>query len=100
MKSPRILLTALSALALSLTAIQAQASEIDDAIEQLGRAKHSEHPVEHLERAKHNLEDAPHHHHGDRAEALRHTVEAIEAARSGEHRRMEEQIDKALHDLR
>ncbi len=71
-----------------------------EAIEQLDKAKHSEHPIEHLEHAKHEIEEAVRLHRWDRAKAIEQVNEAIEAERKGERHRMEEHIERAIHEIK
>lgn len=73
---------------------------MEEALEQLEKARKSEHPIDHLENAKRHLEDAVHNKHGERAEALHQVFEAIEAARKDEHHRMEEHIGFAIMEIR
>ena len=88
------------ALTLGTTRLQAAQPEMNDAIEQLEKAKHAEHPMEHLEKAKLHLEEAEHNKRGERVEAIHQVNEAIEAHRKGEHKLMEEHIDFAIKEIR
>ena len=92
--------TAILGLSAGSTRLLAAQPEMNEAIEQLEKAKHSEHPIEHLERAKHHLEEARHNKHGERVEAIHQINEAIADAKKHEHRRMEEHIDRAIHEVR
>ena len=103
MKTPRLatLVATISLLALPCgICLKAAQPEMNEAIEQLEHAKKSEHPIEHLEKAKHELEDAKHNKHGERKEAIHAVNEAIEAAKKGEHHRMEEHIEHAIKEVR
>ena len=97
----RILLCFLSmvALALGTTRVMADQPMMNKAIDQLELARKHDH-IEHLEKAKHALEEAAHDKGGERKEAIRHIEEAISAAKKDEHKRMEEQIDLAIRDVR
>jgi hypothetical protein len=88
--------------ALPLSPLRALADKpnMEEALEQLEKARKSEHPVEHLEIAKRHLEDAVHNKHGERAEALHQVFEAINAARKDEHHNMEEHIGFAIMEIR
>ncbi len=74
--------------------------EMNDAIDQLEKAKHDEHPIEHLEKAKHHLEEAEHNKHGERVKAIAQIDLAIEDARKVERHRMEEHIEAAIVEIR
>jgi hypothetical protein len=80
--------------------LHAEQPQMNEAIEQLELARKSEHPLEHLKKAKHHLEEAKHDKHGERVKALHQVDEAIEAARKGEHKRMEEHITRAIRETR
>ena len=99
--SPRILLCALSIVALVMGTTLAMAEQplMNKAIDQLELARKHDH-IEHLEKARHALEEAAHDKGGERAEAIHHINEAINAAKKDEHKRMEEQIDLAIRDVR
>ena len=78
---------------------QAQAGEFEDAVAKLEHAKHAAKPIEDLEKARGHLEEAHRNHHGEREEAVHQIGEAIEAARHDEHRKMDEHIDRAIHEI-
>jgi biopolymer transport protein ExbB/TolQ len=80
--------------------VRAAQPQMNEAIEQLEKAKKSEHPVEHLEKAKHHLQEAKHDKGGERVEAIKQINEALAAHKKGEHKRMEEHIERAIRDIR
>ncbi len=80
--------------------LQAEQPKMNEALEQLEKARKSDHPVEHLERAKHDLELAEHNKHGERVEAIHQVNEAISFARKGEMKHMEAHIDLAIREVR
>ena len=96
------LVAALGLLALTgnFSQLRAAQPQMNEAIEQLEKAKHSEHPMEHLEKAKHHLEEASHNKGGERVEAIHQINEAMQMDRKHEHRRMEEHIDRAIKEIR
>ena len=105
MKTPLALKTVIAVIGLlmlpvSTLRLKAAQPEMNEAIEQLEKAKHSEHPMEHLEKAKHHLEEARHNKGGERAEAIHQINEAMEMDRKHEHHRMEEHIDRAIKEIR
>ena len=81
------------------TSLRAE-SRAASAIDQLDKAKHSEHPIEHLEEARHYLEESDRVKRGEKWEALEQVRAAIESVRRGEHRAMEEHIERAIHDIK
>ena len=101
MKTNRIL-TVVATIGLLMTpALRVHAeSRAAEAIEQLDRAKRSEHPIEHLEKAKLELEMSDRVKRGEKWEALIQVNEAIEAVRKGEHRMMEKHIERAIHEIK
>lgn len=104
MKTPRFtfilgILSVVVLLGSPLRLVAAQ-PEMNDAIEQLEKAKHSDHPIEHLEKAKWHLEEAARNKHGERLEAIHQVHEALEAARKGDRHRMEEHVERAIHEVR
>lgn len=93
------ILSLMIALTLGAGQIMAEQPEMNKAIEQLELARKNDH-IEHLEKAKHHLEEARRDKGGERAEAIHQIEEAIAAAHKGEHKRMEEHIDRAIADVR
>jgi hypothetical protein len=95
-------LVTLSMLALTFGAsrLRADQPEMNDAIDQLEKAKHDDHPIEHLEKAKHHLEEAEHNKHGERRKAIGQIDMAIEDAHKAERRRMEGHIEAAIVEIR
>ena len=103
MKTPvvsTLIMTAVGAAFLIGSPLHAIHPQMNEAIEQLEKARHSEHPIEHLEKAKVHLEEARRAKGGERADAIKQINIAIEDARKHEHGRMEEHITHAIKEIR